>query len=332
MFIQGQNINLDNLTNQQLVGFDEDVEVAILRPKAPANIPQHLLGPTDEIIFLAAEACSTAPQMLENLTSLQELNYGVLLAKDQQHISINYTAQNLLDLVETNSPLHIIGCCIPSTRLAEITELLRAEEAPITHLNICLSLLILTSLEDSGCMLKFSKSSSSAQHQLSRSEKALFLRLMLQSCNIEEIFPALTWDDSPEESATSAYHDLAAALLKFGDTTAALQCLEISDQFKESPRSFVMRGVIASQKGDTLAAVANIVSSLQQYEQIGSKNSLRDNLEISITECLQKGLEALNNHDNLLAYTKFAEAINTYDNYFEQKGIVDLYLPESQES
>ena len=101
---------------------------------------------------------------------------------------------------------------------------------------------------------------------LQSAETARLLRSIVNNCNIEDLFPNHDWTQHGQESAAAAYHSLAALFIKLQDTEAAMECLAFSDQLEDSPRSLALKGLIAIEKGETLAAVANMVSSLQQYE------------------------------------------------------------------
>ena len=168
---------------------------------------------------------------------------------------------------------------------------------------------------------------------LTSANKSFILKALLHLRNIEEIFPSLDWETGEVKTAAYAYQRLASCFLDYEDAGAAMECLTLSEQFEESGRSFALRGVIASSKGDTLAAVANMVSSLQQYEEDTHKqeSKLAKEVEIAVTECLKGGLKALNKQDNKTAFTKFAQAVSKYDSFFNQQGLQKLIVdPESE--
>lgn len=152
--------------------------------------------------------------------------------------------------------------------------------------------------------------------------QARLLGMIINSFAIEDLYPNMPWGDYSQESAASAYHSLAALFIRLEDSRSATECLRLSDKFQESPRSWALRGIIASNKGETLGAVANLVSSLQQYEEKKKEEKgyikfSPSNLEI-INSSLVTGLDALNRRDNEKALDCFAEAVFNFDNFYEQ--------------
>ena len=79
-------------------------------------------------------------------------------------------------------------------------------------------------------------------------------------------------------------------------------------------------------RGEVLGAVANMVSSLQQYEQRKKDNSKHysrfapNNLE-TINQNLNAGLEALNKRNNEEALTFFTKAVFQFDPFYQDTGI-----------
>jgi|GEM_PF-4646497 len=169
---------------------------------------------------------------------------------------------------------------------------------------------------------------SAGQKALSLNSKDLsqLLRFTLENINIEELFPTHPWEKFTEESAAACYHTLAALFFKLEDTQTAAECIQFSEGLEDSPRALALKGLIAYQQGETLAAVANMVSSLQEYERRKKQSSEHyisfapKNLEV-VNENLQSGLSALNKRDNNLAVGHFAKAVFEFDNFFEQYGI-----------
>lgn len=157
--------------------------------------------------------------------------------------------------------------------------------------------------------------------QISRPDLCKVLRFLAETIAIEELFPTHPWADYPEESAAACYHQLAASFLKYGDIEAANDCVSFGEQLEDSPRGLALRGMIAFQQGETLAAVANLVSSLQEYER--RKKSKQHylifepkDLEV-VNSSLQFGLEALNKRNNSQAASHFARAIQEFDALFD---------------
>lgn len=158
---------------------------------------------------------------------------------------------------------------------------------------------------------------------------ASILTHVVSSFNIEELFPQHDWESHEGESAAAAYHTLAALFVRLEDLDSALNCLGISDGLEDSPRSQALKGLIAKKRGEPLAAVANMVSSLQQYEERKKSNGNEhyitfapSNLEV-INESLQAGLEALNERDNDTAMEHFAEAIFNFDPFYRDCGVTE---------
>jgi hypothetical protein len=102
--------------------------------------------------------------------------------------------------------------------------------------------------------------------------------------------------------------------------------LKLSDQLEDSPRSLALKGIIAFDRGETLGAVANLVSSLQQYELRKKSDGSHylsfapNNLE-RINSNLNAGLQALNKRNNEAALEHFAEAVNDFDTFYTEHGV-----------
>lgn len=167
---------------------------------------------------------------------------------------------------------------------------------------------------------------SSNDCKLSNERMASLLKLAVDNCNIEDLFPQHAWGEHQEESAAASYHSLAALFIRFGDSESALDCLKLGDEFEDSPRSLALKARIAFDRGETLGAVANLVSSLQQYE-LRKKNDgnhylsfTPNNLE-RINSNLNAGLQALNKRNNEAALEHFAEAVNDFDTFYTEYGV-----------
>ena len=162
--------------------------------------------------------------------------------------------------------------------------------------------------------------------RLSMNERRDLLSMTVSSSNIEDLFPVHPWKAHQEESAAASYHALAALFIRFGDTDAALECLRLSDQLEDSPRSLALKGLISVIRGETLGAVANLVSSLQQYE-LRKRSDERHYLSFApsnlerINTNLHAGLEALNKRDNETALARFAEAVFDFDPFYADLGV-----------
>lgn len=167
---------------------------------------------------------------------------------------------------------------------------------------------------------------SSSSCALSSQRTAALLKLAVNSCNIEDLFPHHAWKEHGEESAAASYHTLAALFIRFGDSASALDCLSLSDRLEDSPRSLALKGIIALDRGETLGAVANLVSSLQQYE-LRKKNDNAHYLSFTpsnlerINSNLNAGLQALNRRNNEEAVEHFAEAVYNFDSFYSDYGV-----------
>lgn len=165
--------------------------------------------------------------------------------------------------------------------------------------------------------------------ELDLEARSRVLSCVVDSMNIEELFPNFAWKEFSQESAAAAYHALAALFLRFGDTESAVQCLAHSEKLEESPRLFALKGLIQHTRGETLGAVANMVSSLQCYENRKTPDEKHylsfkpRNLEI-VASRLVDGLNALNRQDNDKALTHFSEAVFNFDSFYSEFGVQSL--------
>ena len=107
---------------------------------------------------------------------------------------------------------------------------------------------------------------------------------------------------------------------------AQIEHLQFGDRLEDSPRSLALKGLIALKQGEVLAAVANMVSSLQEYEKrkVESGNHYLTfkprNLE-DINTSLQNGLSALNKRENDRAAEFFTDAVFQFDQFYEDCGL-----------
>lgn len=156
------------------------------------------------------------------------------------------------------------------------------------------------------------------------------LSYLVNSCNIEDLFPTHDWINHEEEAAAACYHTLAATFIRLGDLDTAKQCLSFSDRLEDSPRSLALKALISLSAGETLGAVANMVSSLQQYEVRKTNEGNRHYLTFSpidlesVNSSLHAGLSALNQRDNQTALEHFAEAVFNFDNFYSENGVDGL--------
>ena len=158
--------------------------------------------------------------------------------------------------------------------------------------------------------------------------RAQALKSFISIIPIEDIFPNHAWDAHLNESLAACYHTLAAYFIKLADFDSALDCLRHSDTLEDSPRALALKALISQANGETLGAVANMVSSLQQYEQRKDPSAPhyvsfqpRD-IEV-VNAKLKDGLEALNRRDNETALNKFTEAVFNFDEFYDDLKLSD---------
>lgn len=156
---------------------------------------------------------------------------------------------------------------------------------------------------------------------LSNSTRAWAIQKAVSLCNIEDLFPDHAWDSHEDESLSASYHALAATFVRLGALDSALECISLSEQLEDSPRSLALKGFIASLKGQTLEAVADLVSSLQVYEKRKTNDGTHYLTFVPedfalINDELRAGLEALNNQNSIKAFECFQRAIASFDSFF----------------
>jgi hypothetical protein len=170
---------------------------------------------------------------------------------------------------------------------------------------------------------------------LSPAAKARCLQAAVDGMNIEELFPNHNWSKFSQESAAAAYHSLAALFLRFQDPETAMQCLVCSERLEESPRFFALQGLIQYAQGETLGAVANLVSSLQCYEA-RKKGDGNHYLQFSPSDLdtikarLAEGLDALNKRDNAKALASFSDAVFRFDPFYTEHGVANAALAKGK--
>jgi tetratricopeptide (TPR) repeat protein len=156
------------------------------------------------------------------------------------------------------------------------------------------------------------------------------LRHAIEVIPVEELFPSNPWDTRHPESTLSCYQQLAAKFVRFGDLQAAESCLNQADRIAESPRSLALRAVVAMERGETLGAIAKLITSLQEYEQqrqprasIAVESGTNPPFDSVNTE-LKAGLDALNAQDNSSALRHFARAVREFDSFYRDSGLLLL--------
>lgn len=192
---------------------------------------------------------------------------------------------------------------------------------------VCMGVILSIVTNNLNSLIYTNDETESCDINLDNNMRAKILRELLQTTNIEDLFPNNNWEIFANESAAVSYHTLCAMFIKFNDLTSAKECLNLSSSFLDSPRSLALRGLIALEQNDDLNAVANIISSLQLYEKRKKKlnniekiNTTPQDLNL-IEERLNQGLDALNNKENHKAATLFADAVYTFDSFFKEQNI-----------
>ena len=166
--------------------------------------------------------------------------------------------------------------------------------------------------------------------KLSVQATARCLQLAVDSCNIETLFPDHPWGKHQQESAAASYHSLAAMFLKLEDLNACSECLRLADKFEDSPRSLALKGMLAARRSEVLGAVANMIASLQLYEQRkrnddGSHYLCFNPADIeAVNKDLATGLSALNQQDNSTALQHFTAAVFDFDSFFKEHGLSQI--------
>jgi tetratricopeptide (TPR) repeat protein len=165
------------------------------------------------------------------------------------------------------------------------------------------------------------------QYAPSNAIRAEALRTFIAILPIEELFPNNAWASFQDESLAACYQVLAAYFIKLQDFASAEDCLRESEALDASPRTLALRGLISRSHGETLGAVAHMVSSLQQYEQRKAPSPSHyvsfqpKDIEV-VNIKLKDGLDALNRKDNEEAFNKFSEAVFNFDEFFASVALV----------
>jgi tetratricopeptide (TPR) repeat protein len=162
--------------------------------------------------------------------------------------------------------------------------------------------------------------------EASSTVRAKFLQGIIEGSAIESLFPELSWsDENQNASFAESLFSLAALFIRLGDLELAESCVDQAhDINQDSPRGLALKAIISNGYGETLGAVANLVSSLQQYEQIKDKNQLSTTSAIDIEKInaeLKQGLDALNKKDNQEALAHFASAVCQFDPFYQKQGL-----------
>ena len=243
---------------------------------------------------------------------------------------IDLFSTQLKDLVRVASDTDVwpMGCV--SMRVDLLREHIREELSISKSLiyAICDGIMQQKDIKKFGCTIPIDTDFGDETCMMYTDLRAKLLNYVVNSCNIEDLFPQHEWDKYGEESAAASYHTLAALFYKLKDIEDAKECLSFSEKLEDSPRSLALRALIAMQDGESLGAVANLISSLQCYE--ARKKSKETDIHYlsfepkdleAINSYLHRGLEALNKRKNDEAVHNFAAAVFDFDDFYKEVGV-----------
>jgi hypothetical protein len=287
------------------------------------------LSEDDMILFLDSEICSISnnPNFIQKISEQiksKEVTF-IDFTSDKEVISFDYaTPTELFKTITHQLNIPLVGFCMPARMLTKLNHL---HYSPRTiFIELAVQIISQGETHSDISLDNFMISGDSTQipedlYKMSNLERAMTLKSLISYYNIEEIFPNKAWDTRELYSASEAYIDLASMFINLTDFDSAFQCLKLGDTFEDSPRSLAMRGIISKMKGETLAAIANLVSSLQQYEIDVQSDPEKYKVSESALQSMKNGLRALNQRDNLKALNYFAEAVLAYDKYYKEMGM-----------
>ena len=289
---------------------------------------------SDMFVFIDSRSTPSTEALTTLVDEMQSTNSGfgyAAIETGSELITLgDVTADGLVSIfnVTTSWPFMAVA-----TRKSIVDACGRLEGESMTEI---MTKLLIESLAQSEATMQSSQSMTMASvaaarnmTEMSALATARCLQRAVDTLNIEDLFPHHAWSAHREESAAASYHSLAAMFIRLGDADSALDCLSLGDQFEDSPRSLALKGIIALDRGETLAAVANMVSSLQQYE-IRKKQNNRHYVHFAprdlagINDELNAGLAALNKRDNSTALEHFASAVFSFDSFYQEHGVTGL--------
>lgn len=254
------------------------------------------------------------------LTEIGELastsEQGVVVHTTSAEAFENLSCDSILEMIASETPLSISAIEIPSSLSSSISG--------NTTQSIMFSALLAAMANGEEINIQ---SVNNSDKTISAAERGEIIRIALKILNVEDLYPNHPWSTHEEESLAASYHTISALFIRIGDLDGALEVLALSDRFEDSPRSLALRGMISRKRGETLDAVANMVSSLQQYEKRKQEAEGSHYLSFNPTSFeeinaeLKDGLEALNKRDNENALAHFAQAVFQFDGFYKQYGI-----------
>ena len=283
-----------------------------------------------KLIILAAEALQDTEGLARLLETVENSPQFVLayapLQLNDEYIDLGWPSlDSIVNTISSGALWPTAGLVINKALLEQIQ--LAQENSAAELLGSVTVQSLIKNISIDKLPVTISLAADSSMAQMTKSEQARVLSLAVNSFNIEELFPNHAWEEHSEESAAAAYHTLAAIFIRLGDYASAEQCLSFSDRLEDSPRSLALKAIIALAQGETLGAVANMVSSLQQYEQRKKNENNRHYLSFTPTDfevvntSLRAGLSALNKRDNSSAFEYFATAVFSFDPFYSEQGV-----------
>lgn len=322
--------------------------IVVSTRQAPNNFSLGMWITADSITLALAQAASVAASkrvlivsstLAFNITDLSKLVPEIENRALSEHIVVALSSQNELIDIPEMTPDSIVAAlqryesfpfmCVSTARNTLFAACSGSPEsaAEILTTTLIQSISDGDSVRISSTVRPMANSENVRKlYTLSNAAKARCLQTAIDGLNIEELFPQHNWRNFSKESAAASYHSLAALFLRFQEPESAAQCLACSEKLEESPRYFALQGLIQQAQGETLGAVANLVSSLQCYEArktADGKHYLSftpTNLEVIKTR-LTEGLDALNKRDNTRALASFSDAVFSFDSFYSDHGV-----------
>jgi hypothetical protein len=290
---------------------------------------------SDSDILILDGEISLTPEMAQNLFAAHAagsatMTIPTLQTGSETNESFEMQADTLTKILEPNSSISFGAALVSTSALSEI--------APVEAITApqCIGMLAVSAvgmhmaINTTSVILETEEEAFRNIVEKTHNAKAQILRHAVNSVNIEEIFPNHAWSAHGNECAAACYHTLSAQFIRLSDMESALECLSLSDQLEDSPRSLALRGLIALGQGETLQAVANMVSSLQEYEKRKEDEERVHYLTFTpkdlekVNTDLQSGLDALNKRDNSTALEFFSDAVFEFDSFYEDCGLREL--------
>ena len=320
-------------TEQQFAAMVDSVrttfrsEPILCRGDTPQTLDSMISGASDKSVLMidANAPLASVSGMLNQLPSATSIgmNLFTIVTPDEGDRLPAFRSDTLISALATQKSWPIAAICCD---VASLREFGAVESRTMRGLSMKLISQAIGATVPVDENVVLSASAPAMFNAPTDTERAQALQSAIAASNIEELFPNHAWSMHQEESAAACYHTLAALFIRFGDIETANQCIALSDNFEDSPRSLALKGVIARLRGEALGAVANMVASLQQYElrkAASDQHSLSftpSNLE-TINSELRAGLQALNQKDNETALSHFSEAVFNFDPFFAQWGV-----------